>query len=325
MSLWTDRPVFVTGATGFVGANIVEGLVERGAQVVCLQRDEVNINALDLFDLRRLVTVICGKVEDFDLMLSVLSEYRIESIFHLAAQALVGSTKHSALSTFESNIRGTYTLLEACRQNATVKSIVVASSDKAYGTSPKLPYGEDDPLSGLFPYDASKACTDIVARSYAHSYELPVAVTRCANIYGPGDMNLSRVIPGTVLAALRDQAPVVRSDGTPYRDFIYVDDVVRAYLLLAEQIESVRGEAFNFGSGSPVQILDLVHRIIRLAGKEGSITPLVMLQKKIAGEIDAQYLSSQKAETRLGWKAEVTLDEGLQRTIDWYRSYEMRG
>ncbi|MDQ2856851.1 MAG: GDP-mannose 4,6-dehydratase [Acidobacteriota bacterium] len=325
MSLWTDRQVFVTGATGFVGAHIVKGLVERGAHVVCLQRDEVNTNALDLFDLRRLVTVVSGKVEDFELMLRVLSEYRIESIFHLAAQALVGSTRHSALSTFESNIRGTYTLLEACRQNATVKSIVVASSDKAYGTSPKLPYNEDDPLSGLFPYDASKACTDIVARSYAHSYELPVAVTRCANIFGPGDMNLSRVIPGTVLAVLRDQTPVVRSDGTPYRDFIYVDDVVRAYLALAEQIESARGEAFNFGSGSPVQILDLVNRIIKLAGKEGSISPQVMLQKKIAGEIDAQYLSSQKAETRLGWKAEVTLDDGLQRTIDWYRSYESRG
>jgi CDP-glucose 4,6-dehydratase len=322
MSLWTDRQVFVTGATGFVGAHIVKGLVESGARVVCLQRDGVNTNALDLFDLRRLVTVIFGQVEDFELMLRILSEYQIESVFHLAAQAIVGTTKHSALSTFESNIRGTYTLLEACRQNASVKSVVVASSDKAYGTSPKLPYDEDDPLSGLFPYDASKACTDIVARSYAHSYGLPVAVTRCANIYGPGDMNLSRIIPGTILSALRDEAPVVRSDGTPYRDFIFVVDVVRAYLLLAEQIESVRGEAFNFGSGAPVQILDLVDRIIRLSGKEGSITPQVMLQQKIAGEIDAQYLSSKKAETRLGWKAEVSLDDGLQRTIDWYRSYQ---
>jgi CDP-glucose 4,6-dehydratase len=321
MSLWTDRQVFVTGATGFVGAHIVKGLVASGARVVCLQRDEVSTNALDLFDLRRFVTVISGKVEDFELMLRILSEYRIESIFHLAAQALVGSTKHSALSTFESNVRGTYTLLEACLQNPNVKSIVVASSDKAYGTSPKLPYDEDNPLSALFPYDASKACTDIVARSYAHSYELPVAVTRCANIYGPGDMNFSRVIPGTILSALRDEAPIVRSDGTPYRDFIYVDDAVRAYLVLAEQIESSRGEAFNFGSGAPVQILDLVNRIIRLTGKEGLVTPLVMLQKKIAGEIDAQYLSSQKAETRLGWKPEVTLDEGLQRTIEWYRSH----
>jgi CDP-glucose 4,6-dehydratase len=325
MSLWTDRQAFVTGATGFVGAHIVKGLVQNGAQVVCLERDGVSTNALDLFDLRRRVTIISGRVEDFELMLRILSEYRIESVFHLAAQALVGSTKHSALATFESNVRGTYTLLEACLQNPNVKSIVIASSDKAYGTSPNLPYTEDHPLSGLFPYDASKACTDIVARSYAHSYELPVAVTRCANIYGPGDMNLSRIIPGTILAALRDEAPVVRSDGTPLRDFIFVDDVVRAYLLLAEQIENVRGEAFNFGSGSPVQILDLVNRIIRLAQKEGLVTPLIMLQKKIAGEIDAQYLSSQKAETRLGWKAEVTLDEGLQQTIDWYRSYEIRG
>ena len=322
MALWTDRQVFVTGATGFVGAHIVKGLVQSGAQVVCLQRDGINTNALDLFDLRRFVTIVSGKVEDFELMLRILSEYRIETVFHLAAQALVGATKHSALSTFDSNIRGTYTLLEACRQNPAVKSIVVASSDKAYGTSPRLPYAEEDPLSGLFPYDASKACTDIVARSYAHSYDLPVAVTRCANIYGPGDMNLSRIIPGTILSALRDEAPVVRSDGTPYRDFIFVDDVVRAYLLLAEQIDNVRGEAFNFGSGSPVQIFDLVNRIIRLAGKEDSITPLIMLQKKIAGEIDKQYLSSEKAETRLGWNAEVSLEDGLERTIEWYRSYD---
>jgi len=322
MALWTDRQVFVTGATGFVGAHIVKGLVQSGAQVVCLQRDGINTNALDLFDLRRFVTIVSGKVEDFELMLRILSEYRIETVFHLAAQALVGATKHSALSTFDSNIRGTYTLLEACRQNPAVKSIVVASSDKAYGTSPRLPYAEEDPLSGLFPYDASKACTDIVARSYAHSYDLPVAVTRCANIYGPGDMNLSRIIPGTILSALRDEAPVVRSDGTPYRDFIFVDDVVRAYLLLAEQIDNVRGEAFNFGSGSPVQIFDLVNRIIRLAGKEDSITPLIMLQKKIAGESDKQYLSSEKAETRLGWNAEVSLEDGLERTIEWYRSYD---
>ena len=321
MPLWTDRQVFVTGATGFVGAHIVKGLVQRGAAVVCLQRDSPGTNALDLFDLRRLVTVISGKVEDYELMLRILSEYRIESIFHLAAQALVGSAKHSALSTFESNIRGTYTLLEACRQNPTVTSIVVASSDKAYGTSPNLPYGEGDQLSGLFPYDASKACADIVARSFAYSYNLPVAVTRCANIYGPGDLSLSRIVPGTILSVLRDEAPVVRSDGTPLRDFIFVDDVVRAYLLLSEQIESVRGEAFNFGSGAPVQVLDLVNRIIRLAQKEGSISPLVMLQQKIAGEIDAQYLSSQKAETRLGWKAEVTLEEGLRSTIDWYQTY----
>jgi CDP-glucose 4,6-dehydratase len=321
MSFWTGRQVFVTGATGFVGAHIVRSLVQEGASVVCLQRDGVGTSALDFFDLRRFVTIVSGKLEDFALMLRILSQYEVESVFHLAAQALVGSARHSALSTFESNIRGTYTLLEACRQNPTVRRIVVASSDKAYGTHAQLPYTEDHPLSGLFPYDASKACTDILARTYAHSYDLPVAVTRCANIYGPGDINVSRIIPGTILSVLQDQAPVVRSDGTPIRDFVFVDDVVRAYMLLAEEIEKTSGEAFNFGSGSPVQILDLVNRIIRLAKKDGLLTPVVMLQTKIAGEIDAQYLSGHKTEAHLNWKAEVSLEEGLQRTIDWYRKH----
>ena len=324
MSFWAGKNVFVTGATGFVGSHIVRGLLQKGAHVVCLIRDDVrsDANGLDLLDLRRSVTVVSGKIEDLALMLRILAEYEIEFVFHLAAQALVGNVKHGALSTFETNIRGTYTLLEACRDKTSLKSIVVASSDKAYGTQTQLPYQEDQPLSGLFPYDASKACTDILARSYAHSYKLPVSVTRCANIYGPADMNFSRIIPGTILSVLRDERPVVRSDGTPVRDFLFVDDVVRAYLLLAEQGESVSGEAFNFGSGSPVQILELVNMIIRLAGKKGQLTPSVMLQNKIAGEIDAQYLSSKKAEERLGWRPEVSFAEGLRRTIDWYQTYD---
>src|SRR5215813_9034923 len=275
MSFWTSKHVFATGATGFVGSHIVRGLLDKGAHVVCLVRDDVrsDANALDLLDLRRSVTIVSGEIENLALMLRVLAEYEIEFVFHLAAQALVGNVKHGALSTFETNIRGTYTLLEACRDKTALKSIVVASSDKAYGTQTQLPYQEDQPLSGLFPYDASKACTDILARSYAHSYKLPVAVTRCANIYGPGDMNFSRIIPGTILAVLRDERPVVRSDGTPVRDFLFIDDVVRAYLMLAEHIETARGEAFNFGSGAPMQILDVVNMIIQLAGKEGRITP----------------------------------------------------
>jgi CDP-glucose 4,6-dehydratase len=321
MSFWNGRQVFVTGAIGFVGAHIVRGLEQSGASVVCLQRDAVHTSALDLFDLRRRVTVISGSVEDFTLILRILAEYEIESVFHLAAQALVGPAKSSTLSTFESNIRGTYMLLEACRQTPSVKRIVVASSDKAYGTHAHLPYTEDYSLSGLFPYDASKACTDILARSYAHSFKLPVTLTRSANIYGPGDMNFSRIIPGTILSALRGEAPIVRSDGTPIRDFVFVDDIVRAYLLLAEKVEETMGEAFNFGSASPVQILDLVNRITRLASKDGSLAPRVMLQTKIDGEIDAQYLSAEKAEKRLGWRAEVSLDEGLQRTIEWYRTH----
>jgi len=321
MSFWADRNVFVTGATGFVGAHVARGLVEQGARVVCLQRDAVRANSLDFFDLRRRVTIISGAVEDFALMERVLNEYEVEAVFHLAAQALVGAANRSPLSTFESNVRGTYSLLEACRQSRTVGRVVVASSDKAYGTHEHLPYTEDYPLLGLFPYDASKVCADVLARSYAHAYGLSVAVTRFANVYGPGDMNLSRIIPGTIVSVLRDEAPVIRSDGTPVREFVYADDVARGYLMLAEKITEARGEAFNFGTGEPVQMLDLVNRIIRLAGQEGRLLPRVMLQTKIEREIDAQYLSSEKAEARLGWRAEVSLDEGLRRTIEWYRAH----
>jgi CDP-glucose 4,6-dehydratase len=320
-SFWNNRSVFVTGATGFVGAHVARRLVERGARVVCLQRDSVRANLLDLFDLRSDVTVVNGSVEDYALMERVVTEYEIEAVFHLAAQAIVGAANRSPLSTFEANIRGTYSLLEACRRAEIVKRVVVASSDKAYGSHDQLPYGEDYPLLGLFPYDASKACADIIARSFAHTYGTPVVVSRFANIYGPGDMNLSRIIPSAIVSALRDEPPIIRSDGTPVREFVYVDDVARGYLLLAEKIDEVRGEAFNFGAGEPTSMLDLVNRVIRLAGKEGRVEPRVMLQRKIEREIDAQYLSAAKAEARLGWRAEVGLDEGLKRTIDWYRAH----
>jgi CDP-glucose 4,6-dehydratase len=317
MSFWTNRTVFVTGATGFVGAHITRLLVEQGARVVCLQRDAVRANALDLFDLRRRVTVIQGALEDYALLERILNEYEIEAVFHLGAQAIVGAANRSPLSTFETNIRGTYYLLEACRVTKSLQRVVVASSDKAYGTHEHLPYTEDNALNGLFPYDASKVCTDVLARSYAHAYQLPVAVTRFANVYGPGDLNFSRIVPGTILSVLKDEAPIIRSDGTPIREFVYVDDVARGYLLLAEHIAEAQGEAFNFGTGEQVQMLDLVARIIRLAGK--TLEPKVMLQTKIAGEIDAQYLSAAKVTARFGWQAEVNLDEGLRRTIAWYR------
>jgi CDP-glucose 4,6-dehydratase len=320
-SFWKNRNAFVTGATGFVGAHVARALVEQGARVVCLQRDSVRANSLDLFDLRRRVTVVNGSVEDYALMERVVTEYEIEAIFHLAAQAIVGAANRSPLSTFEANIRGTYSLLEACRRADTVKRIVVASSDKAYGSHDQLPYAEDHPLLGLFPYDASKACADIIARSYAHTYRTPVAVSRFANIYGPGDMNLSRIIPGAIVSALRDEAPIIRSDGTPVREFVYVDDVARGYLLLAEKIDEVTGEAFNFGASAWLSMLDLVKLIIRLAGKEGRLEPRVMLQRKIEREIDAQYLSADKAQSRLGWRAEVSSDEGLKRAIEWYRAH----
>lgn len=302
-SFWNNRTAFITGATGFIGAHVARKLVEAGSRVVCLQRDGVRANSLDLFDLRRRVTVINGSVEDFALIERILNEYEVEAVFHLAAQAIVGAANRSPISTFETNIRGTYSLLEGCRQSPLIKSVVVASSDKAYGAQQNLPYTEDYPLHGLFPYDASKACTDILARSYAHTYKTPVVVSRFANIYGPGDMNLSRVIPGTIVSVLRDQPPVIRSDGTPIREFVYVDDVANGYLLLAEKIDGVIGEAFNFGAGEQVTMRDLVERIIKLSGK--NLKPNVLLQKKIEREIDAQYLSSEKIEKRLGWRAKM--------------------
>ncbi|MBV9124985.1 MAG: NAD-dependent epimerase/dehydratase family protein [Planctomycetes bacterium] len=319
MSFWKNKTTFVTGATGFVGAHVARALVEQGARVVCLQRDAVRSNSLDIFDLRTRLTVIQGQLEDFALMERIINEYEVDAVFHLAAQALVGAANRSPISTFESNIRGTYSLLEACRRGDTIKRVVVASSDKAYGTHEKLPYTEDYSLNGLYPYDASKVCTDVLARSFAHTYGTPIVVTRFANIYGPGDMNMSRIIPGTIVSVLKGDDPIIRSDGTPKRDFMYVDDVARAYLMLGERIDDAKGDAFNFGSGSPVQMLDLVRRIISLAGEEGSVEPNILLKTKIAGEIDEQYLGADKAERVFGWRAEVDLDEGLKRSIAWYR------
>lgn len=318
---WNNRTAFVTGATGFVGAHVVRQLVVKGAKVVCLQRDNIRLNSLDIFNLRNKITVINGSVEDFVLMERILNEYEIDAVFHLAAQALVGAANRSPLSTFETNIRGTYLLLEACRQSETVKRIVVASSDKAYGSHDKLPYQEDFPLQGRFPYDVSKTCTDLISQSFAHSYGLPVSVTRSANIYGEGDLNLSRIIPGTIISILKGERPIIRSDGSPIREFIHVDDIAYGYLLLAEKIEDAKGEAFNFGTNEPIQMLQLVNKILKLMGKAEELPPQIMLKTKIEREIDAQYLSADKVTQRFGWESEVSLDDGLTRTIDWYRKH----
>ena len=320
-SFWNDRTTFVTGATGFVGANLAAELVVRGANVVCLQRDEVQPNSLDLLRLRDKLTVINGSVDDLLLMSRILNEYEVDAVFHLAAQALVGAANRSPVSTFESNIRGTYILLEACRNSSTVKRVVVASSDKAYGSHTDLPYTEDFKLNAVFPYDVSKACTDLISQSFAHTFDLPVAVTRSANIYGPADANLSRIIPGTILSVLKGERPIIRSDGTPVRDFIFTDDIVAGYLLLAENIDRAKGEAFNFGSGEPISMLDLVNSIVTLMGKEKDLTPDILLKTKIENEIDAQYLDSAKVNERFGWTPHVDIKDGLKRTIDWYDKY----
>lgn len=319
---WKNRNVFITGATGFIGANLVKKLVELGANVVCLQRDVVKLNSLNVFNLQKKVTIINGSVENLDLMSRILNEYEINAVFHLAAQALVGVANRSPLSTFESNIRGTYILLEACRQNAIVERIVVASSDKAYGIHSELPYEEDFPLNGSYPYDVSKTCTDLLAQSFASSYDVPVSIIRSANVYGEGDLNLSRIIPGTIISILKNENPIIRSDGTPIREFIYTEDIVNGYLLLAEQIDKSKGEAFNFGTDNPTQMLDLVNLILRLMKKENELEPDILLKNKIKNEIDAQYLSSKKVKEYFNWSPEIPLEKGLEKTIDWYSSNE---
>ena len=315
---WLGRRVFVTGGTGFVGSNLVGALIGKGADVVCLERDRTQPNPLDLLGYRNKVTIVNGDLGDLELLRRVLNEYEIDAVFHLAAQAIVGVANRSPISTFETNIRGTYMLLEACRVTPSVKRTVVASSDKAYGTSPELPYLETFALQGTFPYDVSKSCTDLIARSYALTYDMPVAITRAANIYGPADLNLSRIIPGTIVSVLKNESPIIRSDGTPVREFVHTDDVCDAYMTLAQNIDAVKGEAFNVGGKDHINILDITNKIIGLAGRDGQIQPTILLQTKIEREIDAQYLSADKIGDRLGWQTRVSLDGGLSRTIEWY-------
>lgn len=316
---WKGRKAFVTGATGFVGANLTSRLLDEGADLVCLERDLVQPNSLDLLKLRDRVTVVRGTVEDLELMNRILNEYEIDAVFHLAAQAIVGAANRSPVSTFDSNIRGTYQLLEACRLNPNVSRIVVASSDKAYGSHTDLPYTEDYALDGIFPYDVSKTCTDLIARSFAMTFDMPIAITRSANIYGPADVNVSRVIPGTILSVMNGERPIIRSDGSPVRDFIYTDDIASGYLVLAENIDRARGHAFNFGSNDPIAMLPLVQKIIERMGASGKVQPEILLSSKIEREIDAQYLSSKKVNEMFGWTAKFDLDAGISKTIDWYR------
>jgi CDP-glucose 4,6-dehydratase len=321
-SYWNDRSVLVTGANGFVGSWVARLLADRGAQVVALVRDMPARGGLALQGLTNRVDTVSGSLTDYAVVERALNEYGVEVCFHLAAQAIVGVANRSPISTFESNIQGSWNLLEACRLTKTVKGVVVASSDKAYGDHPHLPYAEDFELRATYPYDVSKAATDMLARSYARTYDLPVAVTRCANIYGGGDMNFSRIIPDTIRSLIQGKAPVIRSDGTPVRDYMYVLDAAEAYLTLAEQLDrpGVSGEAFNFGTETPISVLELVNTIIA-ASERPDIRPQVMGQGKPAGEIDAQYLASHKAAERLDWRPQYDLQAGLRETYSWYAQF----
>ena len=321
---WKNKRVFVTGANGFLGSWLTKALVTSGARVVVLIRDwipgSVLTNMKNVYN--SLEAVVKGDLIDYQLIARILNEHNIDSCFHIGAQTIVGIANRSPISTFESNIRGTWNILEAAR-NIGLQRIVVASSDKAYGEQQDLPYKESYSLNALHPYDASKACTDILARTYACTYDMPIVVTRCANIYGGGDLNFSRIIPDTIRSILQNKNPIIRSDGTPLRDYIYIDDAVNAYLIAAEKADKkgTKGEAFNFGSNSPVKVLDLVKKIIAVSGSK-SLKPVIEGKGggRGKGEINKQYLSSTKAERLLGWKPVYSLEKGLRETIKWYKN-----
>jgi CDP-glucose 4,6-dehydratase len=319
-SFWQDRPTLVTGASGLLGSWLTRHLVGVGAQVVCLLRDWVPQSDLMRGGLIRRITGVRGDVRDQVLLERILGEYEIDTVFHLAAQTIVGVANRNPGSTFETNIGGTWSLLEACRRSPKVSAIVVASSDKAYGDHAQLPYDESTPLQGRHPYDASKSCADLIAQSYAVTFDLPVAVTRCGNLYGGGDLNWNRLVPGTIRSVLRGERPVIRSDGTLIRDYFYVEDGAGAYLLLAEKLRddgTLRGEAFNFSNELQLNVLDMTRRLLGVM--DSGLEPLIL--NEVKHEIQHQYLSAAKARQRLGWSPSLTLDEGLGRTVEWYREF----
>ena len=317
---WTDRSVLITGATGLVGSWLTRLLVESDADVVCLIRDWVPQSELVRTRTIEQVKVVRGDVRDRNFLERIIGEHEIEVVIHLAAQTIVGIANRNPISTFESNIQGTWNLLEACRRSPLVKAIVVASSDKAYGDQEVLPYSEETPLAGQHPYDVSKSCADLIAGAYAKSYNLPVVITRCGNFYGGGDLNWNRIVSGTIRSLFRGQAPVIRSDGQFIRDYFYVEDGAAAYMLLAERLmedPALRGNAFNFSNEIQITVLDLVQRISRLMEK--TIDPVVLNQA--TNEIRHQYLSAEKARRVLGWSPLYTLDQGLQATVQWYERF----
>ena len=311
----------MTGASGLVGSWLVRALIERGAHVVAFVRDHNPQSELFRSNIHRQIEMVQGSLEEFLDLERAINESEIDTVFHLGAQTIVGTAVRSPLSTFESNIRGSYNLLEAChRHRNLVRRIVIASSDKAYGTSAVLPYTEKTPLCGKSPYDVSKACTDLLAFSYFETFRLPLAIARCGNIFGGGDLNWSRIVPGTIRSLLKGQAPIIRSDGTFTRDYIYVEDVVQSYLLLAENLENpnVQGEAFNFAPSVPLSVLQMVSAIQNLMDLP-HLEPQIL--KGAEKEIRHQFLNCQKARAVLGWAPQFSLDEGLKKTIAWYGVY----
>lgn len=314
------RSVLVTGAYGMLGGWLVKALLQRGDRVTVLKRDDVPGSLLVLEGLEPRVGVVHGDLTHPALLDRAIGEHEVDTVFHLAAQTIVGTASRSPLSTWESNVRGTYLLMEACRTQG-VQRVVVAASDKAYGTHESLPYTEDMALQPVYPYDVSKAATDLIARSYFHTYGVPTATTRFANLYGGGDRNPSRLVPEAIAAALDGRAPVVRSDGSPERDFLYAEDAAEAYLAIADALDAgpARGEAFNAGGDEPHAVREVVALVCAIAGTD--VEPDIRGTGTPDGEIDRQWVDSTKLREMTGWRPTVGLEEGLQRTIGWYRRH----
>ncbi len=317
---WRDRPTLVTGATGLLGSWLVKSLLANRADVVCLVRDSVpQCEAVRSGALDR-VKVVRGDIRDRECVERTIAEYEVDTVFHLAAQTIVGIANRNPISTFESNVAGSWNVLESCRRSPSVQSIVVASSDKAYGEQEVLPYSEDNPLQGRHPYDVSKSCADLIAQAYAATYRLPVAITRCGNFYGGGDLNWSRIVPGTIRSIIRGERPVIRSDGESIRDYFYVEDGAESYMLLAERLASdraLRGMAFNFSNESQISVIGIVRSIL----KQMNSSQEPEVRNEASHEIRRQYLSAERARLVLGWRPSYSLDEGLARSISWYRDY----
>jgi CDP-glucose 4,6-dehydratase len=317
---WRDRPTLVTGASGLVGGWLVKRLVDSEADTVCLVRDWVPQSDIIGSGLIAKVKTVRGDLRDQRLLERVLGEYEIDTVLHLAAQTIVPIANRNPISTFETNVAGTWALLEACRRSPAVRQVVVASSDKSYGEQAHLPYDETMPLAGRHPYDVSKSAGDLIAQSYAVTYGLPVIITRCGNFFGGGDLNWSRIVPGTIRSVLRGRRPVIRSDGNLVRDYFYVEDGAAAYTLSAERLARERelaGEAFNFSNEQPISVVDLALLILRLM--KSDMEPDI--RNEASNEIRCQYLSAAKAHSRLGWQPEFQLERGLELTIDWYRRF----
>ncbi len=317
---WKNRNVLVTGCTGLLGSHLTAMLVDQQADVVGLIRDLVPKSNLSQTGIHDRINIVRGSVEDYFTIERALNEYEVDTVFHLAAQTIVGTANRNPLSTFKSNIEGTWCVLEACRRVPTVKRIIIASSDKAYGDQDELPYDETTPLKGSHPYDVSKSCADLIANTYRNTYELPVCVTRCGNFYGPGDLNFNRIVPGTIRSVLNNEAPMIRSDGTYIRDYFYVKDGALAYMYLAEKMENpeIHGEAFNFSNELQVTVLGLTKKILTLM-ERSDLEPVILNEAQ--NEIKHQYLSAKKARERLGWKPQYDIDNALNETIQWYSRF----